>query len=151
MSARRADGAYVTTTVRLPVELHAAARASADSVYQSLNQFVVQAVAQRVRNWRDPVSGKRVVRQKVESVLDGWVCLHGVHGTPTPAGECEHQAIGAHRASWVSDDHPEGFDAWVQSEGLDVPWAQADDESQEEGGRKKGSRKKGRRKGGKTG
>ena len=58
-------------SLRFPRGLHEMAVQCADTINQSLTQFVIQAVAQRVRNWKHPVTGKPVARASSR-------------GTPTP-------------------------------------------------------------------
>lgn len=120
----------IETTVRLPEHIHRAAKVCADNVGQSLNAFCVMAVAQRVRNWRDPVTRRRITEQDVKRAhLDGWVCYHGVHAHPVPATVCEYSTSAAHRAAWQHAELPETlFDTWALEEGHELPYELGEDE-----------------------
>jgi len=69
----------IRTTVYLPTQIHAAAKLAADTVGQSLSQFVTLAVAQRARRWEDPITGERV-NKHVDSLVDtrkkAYLCFH---------------------------------------------------------------------------
>jgi hypothetical protein len=117
--------AKVTTSVRIPVYLHEAAKVCATVAGSNFNSFVAMAIAQRVKNWRDPVSGKRVARLladagELASVvtapdtrLAGWVCVHSSHGSQMPASECPNGDKWSHRNSWIHPDVETNFNEWV--------------------------------------
>ena len=94
------------TYVSMPPRIHRAAQACADSIGQSLSAFIVQAVAQRIRNWRDPITGEKVVVEQLEgdeeAKWQGWECTHGSHGEAIPAMECESREESAHQKQMVN-------------------------------------------------
>lgn len=98
---------------RAPVELKKAAEACAESVHQSLNNYITMAVAQRTRRWRDPFTSKPLVatRKKAEPYL-GWVCSHGACGGVN-AEDCRGKKIPSHRTSWYNEELGRSdYDAW---------------------------------------
>jgi len=117
----RAKREMVTFSVRVPKELHEVSVKCADSVSQSLNAFVVQAMAARARRWRDPVTGKLVRAQATPRGLEGWTCYHGVHAEATPAHLCEHQGSASHRLSWAHPTLGQDFDGWAAINGVPLP------------------------------
>jgi hypothetical protein len=123
-------------SIRLPEHLADSVQLCADSVAMSVNQFVIHALAQRIRNWRSPITGELVVKGayeegRVKSAgqaapdvrFDGWVCIHGSHGgMDLKARDCEYKDIPAHRNSWIREDTGEaGYNGWLlELEGLEV-------------------------------
>lgn len=51
-------------SILMPVNIYRGAKMCADSVGQSVTQFIIQAVAQRCRTWTDPVTGEKVLQRE---------------------------------------------------------------------------------------
>lgn len=108
--ARVLNGDHTARTgsyVRMPTDLHEAAKICADRLSMSLNAFIVQAVSYRVRNWRDPVTGARVIEhiQKRLPTLkwEGWTCTHGSHG-PLDAADCPQRESRHHQQQMIHEE-----------------------------------------------
>lgn len=126
----------VTITVRLPRKIWEAARASATSVNLSMNAFVNLAVAQRVRNWEDPVSGKKVRVATVEHQYTGWYCDHSACGG-SAISSCKGKQYAHHRSSgWHNDElgYSYPFDKWAHERGVVIPGTEQVPDWQEEPG-----------------
>lgn len=127
---RNRDGLPMTkTTIDVPTHILEAARTCARTINMSFNQWVIWALAQRARNWRDPISGELVVQSALASgaiktadviveqqQYEGWICLHGSHDMPIPAAQCEYGDIEVHRKSWSNEATEMGYDEWRASE-----------------------------------
>jgi len=91
---------YKSVSVRFPPDIHEACKICADRLGMSLSAFVIQAASYRVRNWRDPITGTRVIEpladRKDSMRWEGWVCHHGSHAS-MPAIECTHRAKKVHQ------------------------------------------------------
>lgn len=100
----------VKVTVYMPQRIYRAAKHASDLVGQSTSNFIVMATAQRVRNWRDPLSGEKV-GVDVDVAIDrgkaaGWECDHPACGGP--ASSCRKPE--EHREDyWITWD-PEDVD-----------------------------------------
>lgn len=53
--------------ISIPQDIHEAGKLAASTVGQSFSNFAAMAIAQRARNWRDPISGEFVVRDAAEA------------------------------------------------------------------------------------
>lgn len=109
-------------TVRVPTRIYESAKRAADSVGSSLNQFVILAMAQRARRWRDPISNKSVTETLVTEIYDPWVCYHGACGG-VAITECRGKKYGHHRRSgWRHEEHESwDFDTWAHENGVPIP------------------------------
>lgn len=96
-------------TVYLPEAIHDGLRLCAESAGQSMSSFAVLAIAQRVRNWHDPITGEKVVRAGFSAGdlrstsspnLVGWVCEHPA--CDGPAAECRKPAAHKVGRCWFS-------------------------------------------------
>ncbi len=95
----------VYVQLRIPKPLWQAVGDCADSIFQSKNQFVLQALAQRTRNWTDPITGEKVVQTTtVLSHYEGWMCGHGSHALQ-PAAECRLKQS-THKKEFYNDGYP---------------------------------------------
>ena len=106
--AKRKKVARTPVMWRPPTALKDAAQLCADTIGQSLSQFISQAVAQRIRNWRDPLSGKPMAGTERgqmgsdDSKWDGWLCIHGSHeGALLEARDCPHRDKKVHQDMMV--------------------------------------------------
>ena len=89
--------------LRMSEEMHAAAKAAAESVDLSTNAWIIMRVAQGIRNWEDPLTGKRASpEQKVAHPLDGIICNHPGHGGMVKAAECQRPEAHQKQEMWVS-------------------------------------------------
>jgi hypothetical protein len=95
--------------VRMSDEMHAAAKQAADSVMMPLSNWIVLRVAQGIRNWQDPLTGKRAVpQQEAKGKYDGWVCGNPACPGSKDANLC--QRVKAHQSSWWNPET--GEQAW---------------------------------------
>ena len=91
--------------LRIPKPLWKAVGDCADSIFQSKNQFVLQALAQRVRNWTDPLTKENVVQTATKDApYKGWMCGHLSHGFQ-PAKDCRNKS-GTHKKEFYNEDYP---------------------------------------------
>ena len=91
--------------LRIPKPLWKAVGDCADSIFQSKNQFVLQALAQRTRNWTDPITGKKVVQTiTLDAPYQGWMCGHGSHDLQ-PALQCKEKKD-PHKKEFYNEDYP---------------------------------------------
>ncbi len=91
--------------LRIPKPLWKAVGDCADSIFQSKNQFVLQALAQRVRNWTDPLTKENVVTTTTaQAQFQGWMCGHGSHDLQ-PASECRSKKA-THKKGFYNDNYP---------------------------------------------
>lgn len=110
---KRPGDELVRVTVNMPRRMKELAVECAGSTGMSFSQFVNQAVAQRVRRWEDPITGRAVVEQKREkdagAPYEGWMCSHGGHGGgAVTAAACVKMGAPDHhrRNSWYWHDDP---------------------------------------------
>jgi len=116
----------VKVTWLAPENVYVAAKECADSIGQSLSQFITFAVAQRARRWTDPLTGQAVVGQggratqrMADAPYAGWTCWHSYH-PGTPAAECARKAPAHHRREWTMT-LPDGteridYDKWLSEQ-----------------------------------
>lgn len=99
------SGNVKKVTVYMPERIYKAAQHASSLVGQSASNFIVMATAQRVRNWRDPLSGEKVgtdvVGQIAAGKAAGWECDH-----PACAGSADRcKAPQAHQQDyWIQWD-----------------------------------------------
>lgn len=121
------ERAVVKTTLRIPGDIHELVEACAASVGSSVNAWVVSALAQRVRNWRHPISGE-LIRETIHGKtgeaahpLADWTCMHAAHEEPLPAQDCPARENAKHRLSWTNPETSLTFDAWALDNGVPIP------------------------------
>ena len=97
--------------LRIPRWLWDAVGDCSTTIVQSKNQFVLQALAQRVRNWTDPMTGDKVVQTiSKDKHYKGWMCGHGSHDLQ-PATDCRGKKA-THKKEFFNEDYP-GL-SWVE-------------------------------------
>ncbi len=101
----------IKVQLRIPRWLWEAVGDCSSTIVQSKNQFVLQALAQRVRNWTDPMTGEKVVQTiSANKPYSGWVCYHGSHAEQ-PAIQCKSKQA-THKQEFSNEDYP-GL-TWVE-------------------------------------
>lgn len=131
----RPDEEIVQTTLRIPKSLLDAFQACADDVYQSFNQFAIQAMAQRIRNWESPLTGKKTVEKVRPSKWDHFTCTHGSHGeSGVSAAECSHRKKKVHQTQMAYWDGTHRIDGWLPPDELRAEIARRERLAKEEEG-----------------
>ena len=122
-------------TLMIPTRLLNVIDQAAASVGQTRSTFITLAAAQRMRKWRDPLSGKlmapEMVKQgrvadsvQVQEAVDltSVHCWHPAHGSGgVPASECECRVGGPHpnavhrRNNWERELPDGTFVQWEES------------------------------------
>ena len=91
--------------LRIPRWLWDAVGDCSGTIVQSKNQFVLQALAQRVRNWTDPMTGEKVVQTiSANKHFQDWMCGHGSHDL-RPAQECRNSKT-THKKEFYNEKMP---------------------------------------------
>ena len=99
----------VLVSITMPPHIHEAGKACAASIGQSFSSFATQAIAQRVSNWRDPITGKKLtltmadhgeLKTAAEAPLEDWVCDHPA--CSGPATECKRPEQHRTQGSWTN-------------------------------------------------
>lgn len=102
---------FMQTYIRIRTEIHDGAKICAERSGMSLASFCAQAIGRAVMNWRDPITGARVIDGLLQDMKDskweGWVCTHGSHPT-VHAFECPHKEKATHQAEM----YHEAKDLW---------------------------------------
>lgn len=95
-------------SITIPTHIHEAGKACAASIGQSFSQFVVMATAQRISNWRDPLTGKKLAAGEVERgtlktsaghQLEGWMCAHPACNRPASSCKLPEK----HKKDWFNE------------------------------------------------
>ena len=102
----------IKVQLRIPRWLWEAVGDCSQTIVQSKNQFVLQALAQRVRNWTDPMTGEKVVQTTTkDKVYEGWLCGHGSHDL-RPAIQCR-TSKDTHKKEFFNDEQYPGV-SWAE-------------------------------------
>ena len=95
----------IKVQIRIPRRFWDAAGDCAHSVAQSKNAFVVQAVAQRLKNWTDAITGEKIMATiTVNKPYEGWMCGHSSHGLQ-PASDCRGSKA-THKKEFYNESYP---------------------------------------------
>lgn len=104
----------VRVHVYMPQDIRDLAEECASSIGMSLSQFISAATAQRSRNWEHPVTGEKIASEKKARAqedrrFEGYLCLHGAHGSAIPAAECPKRDSRVHQERMFSEEEMEPF------------------------------------------